>query len=108
MVMELTRDNYDAEIFESKEPVLVDFLGPQCRPCLGLMPVVEEIEKEYNGKVKFGKVDASTNRMLCAKLRVLGLPTIVFYKDGAEITRLTGDNIGRDDLIAAVEKVISS
>ena len=53
---------------------MVDFWGPQCRPCLALMPAVEHLEKEYAGKIKVAKVNAAENRMLCAKLRVIGLP----------------------------------
>lgn len=108
MVIELNRENYDVEVLESKKPVLVDFWGPQCGPCLALMPVVDQIEKVYDGRLKVAKLDASTNRMLCAKLRVLGLPTFILYKDGTEVTRLTGENISENDLTQAVTGVIPS
>ena len=78
MAIELNRDNYESEVLQSKESILVDFWGPQCRPCLALMPIVETLEKEYAGKLKVGKVNAAENRMLCARLRVLGLPTSIF------------------------------
>ena len=55
MALELNRDNYDSEVLKSEKPVLVDFWGPQCRPCLALMPSVEQIEKEYEGKIKVTK-----------------------------------------------------
>ncbi len=61
MALDLNRDNYDAEVLESKEPVMVDFWGPQCRPCLALMPAVEQLEKEYTGKLKVTKVNATGN-----------------------------------------------
>ncbi len=107
MAIDLNRDNYEDEVFQSKEPVLVDFWGPQCRPCLALMPAVERLEKDYAGRLKVAKVNAAGNRMLCAKLRVLGLPTYLVYKGGTEINRLTGDNITEGDLKKAIEAVVS-
>ena len=103
MALDLNRDNYESEVLQSKEPVMVDFWGPQCRPCLALMPTVDLLEKEYAGKIKVAKVNATENRMLCAKLRVLGLPTYLFYKDGTEINRLSGEHITESDLIDAIK-----
>ncbi len=107
MALDLNRDNYDAEVLESKEPVMVDFWGPQCRPCLALMPAVERLEKEYTGKLKVAKVNATENRMLCARLRVLGLPAYLFYKDGVEINRLAGEQITETDLAEAIKAAIA-
>ena len=107
LVKELTRDNFESEILNSKEPVLVDFWGPQCKPCLALMSVVEKIEKDYAGKLKVAKVNAVGNRMLCARLRVMGLPTFLFYKDGVETKRLTGDNITETDIIEAMKTILT-
>ena len=107
MAVELNRDNYEVEVLQVKEPVMVDFWGPQCRPCLSLMPTVEQLEKEYAGRLKVAKVNATENRMLCAKLRVLGLPAYLLYKDGIEINRLVGEHITEDDLAEAIKAVIT-
>ncbi len=107
MATELNRDNFEGEVLQSKEPVMVDFWGPQCRPCLALMPTVEQLEKEYAGRLKVAKVNATENRMLCAKLRVLGLPAYLFYKDGIEINRLVGEQISEGDLVEAIKTVIA-
>ena len=107
MAIDLNRDNYETEALQSKVPVMVDFWGPQCRPCLTLMPAVERLEKEYAGKIKVTKVNAVENRMLCAKLRVLSLPTFLFYNDGAEINRLTGEQITEGDLVDAIKVAIA-
>ena len=107
MAVELNRDNYEVEVLQVKEPVMVDFWGPQCRPCLALMPTVEQLEKEYAGRLKVAKVNATENRMLCAKLRVLGLPAYLFYKDGIEINRLVGEHITEDDLAEAIKAAIT-
>jgi len=105
MAVELNRDNYDEEVLKAEKPVIVDFWGPQCGPCLALMPAVEKLEEDLKGKIKVGKVNASENRMLCAKLRVLGLPTFLVYKEGEEINRLTGNDITEKDLLDAIAQV---
>ena len=105
MATDLDRDTYEIEVMKSKGPVMVDFWGPRCHPCLALMPAVERLEREYIGKIKVAKVNAAENRMLCARLRVLGLPTYIFYKDGVEIKRLTGENITERDLVDATRAV---
>jgi thioredoxin 1 len=103
----LNRENYESEVLNSKEPVLVDFWGPQCRPCLALMPVVERFEKDYAGRLKVTKLNAADNRMLCAKLRVMGLPTFLIYKGGVEICRLSGEHLTEKDLIKAIDAALA-
>ena len=107
MTLELNRDNFESEVLQSKEPVLVDFWGPQCKPCLALMPAVEQLEKDYAGRLKVTKVNAVQNRMLCAKLRVMGLPTFLLYKDGAEVNRLTGEDISESDIKEAINTALT-
>lgn len=106
MATELNRDNYDSEVIDSKVPVLVDFWGPRCGPCLALMPAVENLEEEYGARLKVAKVNAAENRMLCAKLRVMGLPTFLLYKNGSEASRLSGEKITVQEIKAAVEAVL--
>ena len=106
MVIEVNRDNFESEVLESQEIVLLDFWGPLCKPCLALMPTVDQLEQEYAGKIKIGKVNAVENRMLCAKLRVMGLPTFLVYKNKTEIQRLTGEQITRDDLIRVIDQAL--
>ena len=107
MAVDLNRDNYESEILQSKESVMVDFWGPQCKPCLALMPAVERLEKEYTGRLKVAKVNATENRMLCARLRVMGLPAYLFYKGGVEVKRLAGEHLTESDLVAAIKEVIA-
>ena len=107
MATELDRDNYENETLQAAQPVLVDFWGEQCKPCLALTPAVEGIEKDYTGRLKVGKVEAPKNRMLCARLRVMSLPTFILYKDGSESKRLTGESITPGDLRAAVEEMLA-
>ena len=108
MPVEVSKDNYEVEVLQSTLPVIVDFWGPQCRPCLALMPAVEELEHDYAGKIKVAKLNAAAgNRMLCAKLRVLGLPSFLFYKNGVEVKRLTGEQLTKKDIEEAVKNLIT-
>jgi thioredoxin 1 len=91
MLREVNKDNFDQEVVESQTPVLVDFWGPRCGPCLALMPYVEEMASDYENALKVVKVDASQNRRLCLNLRVMNLPTYLLFKDGKEVDRLTGE-----------------
>ncbi len=106
MILELNRDNFETEVLMSNQPVLVDFWGPQCNPCLALMPVVEKLAATYYEKIKFAKINVANNRMLCARLKVMSLPTFVFYKDGNEINRLSGESISESDLIESIIGIV--
>ena len=108
MTIELNRDNYETEVNQSDKPVLVDFWGPRCGPCMALMPSVEELEKEYEGKLKVAKLNAEGNRMLCARLRVMGLPTFLFYKGGEEVKRMSGEDITMNQIKEAIEEIIEA
>ena len=107
MVIELNRNNYESEVLKYKGVVLVDFWGPRCPVCLGLMPVVEQIEKENAGKLKVAKVNSSENLMLCVQLKVMGFPAFIIYRDGIENMRLTGQDITSGQIKAAVKKIFS-
>jgi len=108
MTIELNRDNYETEVNQSDKPVLVDFWGPRCGPCMALMPSVEELEKEYEGKLKVAKLNAEGNRMLCARLRVMGLPTFLLYKGGAEVKRMSGEDITKNQIKEAIEEMLEA
>jgi thioredoxin 1 len=72
------------------------------------MPAVEHLEQEYAGKIKVAKLNAAAgNRMLCAKLRVLGLPTFLFSKNGVEVNRLSGEQLTKEDIEEAIKHVIA-
>jgi thioredoxin 1 len=90
-MIEINSDSFEQEVLRSSQPVLVDFWGPQCSPCLALMPKVEALTERYGEKVKITKVEAPKNRRLCLNLKVMSLPTFLFFKHGKEVKRLTGE-----------------
>jgi len=106
MALDINAESFEQEVVKSQKPVLVDFWGPRCEPCLALMPQVEALEEKYRHKIKITKLDASKNRRFCLSLRVLGLPTYLFYRDGKEVERLTGGTLTISDIEASVQKVI--
>ncbi|HHU69666.1 MAG TPA: thioredoxin [Thermoanaerobacterales bacterium] len=104
-MIEINKDNFDQEVLQSDKPVIVDFWGPKCGPCLALLPKVEELAKEYEGKVKFCKVDTSANRRLAISQNVMGLPTVILYKDGQKVKELVRD-VTADDIKKMIQENI--
>ena len=106
MAIEINTDSFEKEVIQSEVPVLVDFWGPQCALCLALMPYVEGLSEKYGANLKISKIDASKNRRLCLNLKVFGLPTFLFYKNGKEMDRLTGGDLKMDDIETSIKKII--
>jgi thioredoxin 1 len=105
-LIEVNKDTYDQEVKAANLPVLVDFWGPKCVPCLGLMPAVEEAAARYAGKMKFCKVNTAENRRLAIQLKVLSLPTFLFYKNGELADKLQGE-FGPDEIEAKIKAMLS-
>jgi thioredoxin 1 len=104
-MIEINSDSFEQEVLHSSQPVLVDFWGPQCVPCLALMPKVEALTERYGDKVKITKVEAPKNRRLCLTLKVLSLPTFLFFKNGKEVDRLSG-NITIQSIEESLKKML--
>jgi thioredoxin 1 len=105
-MVELTKENFDAEVKESALPVLVDFWGPKCGPCMALLPNVHKMAEEYEGKVKFCSVDVSENRRVAIANKVMGLPTFLFWKGGAEVVRISGGDVTLEKIRENVEALL--
>lgn len=100
---ELDKDNFDANVIESKELCLVDYFGDTCEPCKALMPHIEALSKEYEGKVKFYKFNTSKARRLAIREKILGLPTIAIYKEGAKLKEVTKEEATVENIKAMVD-----
>lgn len=82
--------NFKKEVLESDLPVLVDFWAAWCGPCKMITPIIDELAKEYAGKMKVGKVDVDTNPKIATEYAVMSIPTIIFFKKGKVMNQLVG------------------
>lgn len=82
--------NFESEVIQSDVPVLVDFWAPWCAPCRMIAPIVEELSKEYAGKVKVAKMNVDENRAVPQKYNVMSIPTLLLFKGGQTIDQVVG------------------
>ena len=86
----LTDESFKTEIIDSDMPALVDFWAPWCGPCKTVGPVVEELAKEYEGKVTVGKLNVDENPKTPALYGVMSIPTLILFKGGESIDKIVG------------------
>ena len=82
MAFEVTDSNFESRVLKSTKPVVLDFWAEWCGPCRMLGPVIEELAKEYEGKVLVGKVNVDNNPTASSKYGIRNIPTVLFIKDG--------------------------
>lgn len=87
---ELNDQNFKDEVIKSEKPILVDFWSPTCSPCIMLEPIIEEIARDFEGKVKVGKLNVMENPETAGKYKIVGIPTIIIFKNGKPIERAAG------------------
>ena len=87
-VLHLNPDNFEKTVSEGKG--MVDFWAPWCMPCQSLLPVIDELGDELEGKAVVAKVNVDENKSLATKFRVMSIPTVIFFVDGVEKERLIG------------------
>ena len=89
-VLHLNEDEFNNFVAEGKGGVMVDFWATWCGPCKMLAPTIEELGDELEEKITVGKVDVDECRELAMKYGVMSIPTVIFFKDGEEVTRFVG------------------
>jgi thioredoxin 1 len=89
-LLHVTDETFQTEVLESDLPVLLDFWAPWCGPCHMLGPIVEELAAEYDGQVVIAKLNTDENGDTPGKYGIMGIPTLIIFKNGEEVERLVG------------------
>jgi len=90
MIINLNDKNFEESVSKVSLPVLVDFWAPWCGPCQIVGPIIEELAKENEGKIKVGKINVDESPQVAGKYGVMSIPTMILFKEGKEIRRKVG------------------
>ena len=104
-MIELSKENFDKEVLEAEGLVFVDFWSEKCEPCMALLPEVVAFAEKNEGRAKFCKLDTAGNRRLAMSQKVMGLPTLVFYKGGEKVFSFDKDAIEQGGIAAVQAKL---
>jgi thioredoxin 1 len=104
-IAEVGDDNFEAEVLKSTLPVLVDFWAPWCGPCKTIAPVIEEIAKEYAGKLKVTKLNVDDHPATASRYGVRGIPNLIILKGGTVKEQIIGA-APKAKLVSAIEKAL--
>ncbi len=102
---EFTDANFENEVLNASEPVLVDFWAEWCMPCKALAPTIDELATEYAGKAKIGKLDTDKNQSLAAKFGISAIPTVILFKDGEIQEKFVGLR-SKKDFMASIDALL--
>ena len=89
-VMEFTDGNFQSEVIDSDQPVLVDFWAPWCGPCKMLAPTIEELASDYDGRARVGKMNTDENPQTATTHQISAIPTVMLFKGGEIVERFVG------------------
>ncbi len=105
--IEVTDDTFKKEVLESPIPVLVDFWAIWWGPCRLIAPIVEELAQEYDGKMKFAKLDVDVNQKTAMEYGIRSIPTLLIFKDGKVVASVIGA-VPKPNLVSKIESVLQS
>jgi len=88
--IEVADADFEQKVLKAKTPVLVDFWAAWCRPCIMTAPVLEELAKEYAGKLTIAKLDVDQNAKTAAQYNIMAIPNLIIFKDGKPVSQIVG------------------
>ena len=103
--IELNDVNFDSEVKRSTQPVLVDFYATWCGPCRKQLPVMDEMAKDYSGKVRIGKMNVDDGKIKAAEFGISSIPALLVFQDGQVVERLVGLH-SKSQLSQIIEKYL--
>jgi thioredoxin 1 len=101
-IVTLSDSTFDEEVKGSSEPILVDFWAEWCGPCKMIAPTLEEISRDYAGKLKIAKLNVDDSPDVARRFEVMSIPTLILFKDGEPVQRLVGAK-GKNQLVQEIE-----
>ena len=104
-VLEINDESFETEVLNSDIPVVVDFWATWCGPCRKLSPVIDEIAQNFDGKVKFAKINTENSLETAKKYSISGLPTLLIFNQGDTVERMTG-LMPKSTIISNIEKYL--
>ena len=90
-IIHLDDSNFEAEVEKNPMPILIDFWAEWCMPCRALAPVIEELAQEFNGRVRFAKLNVDECKELPSRFGIRGIPTLILFADGKKVNELVGN-----------------
>ncbi len=106
LITQVGDDNFEAEVLRSGLPVLIDFWAPWCGPCKSIAPIIEELAREYEGRLKVAKLNVDENPVTPSRYGVRGIPNLLILKGGAVKEQLVGA-VPKARLVNAIEEALA-